>query len=246
MPMIWVRTKAEFFDSFCFLDLTRFRKIRIDLPVALPCRSGASRLRLHARQISSRCVDGQSEVSALAALGCDQRTPGGQIILPPAKAPIALDALSLAGPGSVRDLAKNENNVGQWTVNCGTCPNHSTRIARLSSRERNGRPDLLSNRYFGAIAMTKLDKRTIANMDVVLENVCRGLPNSGGDHATRKYVAQKLVQAAKRGNTTLGGLEAVGRRALQEIAQGSTTARAEYRQDAATANGHRSGIGLHR
>ena len=75
--------------------------------------------------------------------------------------------------------------------------------------------------------MTKLDGRTVADMDIVLENVCRGLPNSGGDHATRKYVAQKLIQAAKKGNTTLGGLEAVGRRALQEIVQGSTTPHAE-------------------
>jgi hypothetical protein len=94
--------------------------------------------------------------------------------------------------------------------------------------------------------MTKLDGRIIASMEVVLENVCRGLPNSGGDHATRKYVARKLIQAVKKGNATLGGLEAVGRRALQEIAQGSTTARAERGRDAATANGHRSGNGLHR
>jgi len=32
--------------------------------------------------------------------------------------------------------------------------------------------------------MTKFDERTAANLDVVLENVCRGLPN-GGDHETR-------------------------------------------------------------
>lgn len=75
--------------------------------------------------------------------------------------------------------------------------------------------------------MTKLDERIIASMEIVLENVCRGLPNGGGDHATRKYVARKLIQAVKKGNATLGGLETVGRRALQEIAQGSTTARAE-------------------
>jgi hypothetical protein len=92
--------------------------------------------------------------------------------------------------------------------------------------------------------MTKLGERIIANMEIVLENVCRGLPNSGGDHATRKYVAQKLVQAARKGNTTLGGLEAVGRRALQEIAQGSTTARAEHRREITGSNNHRSGNGL--
>ena len=94
--------------------------------------------------------------------------------------------------------------------------------------------------------MTKLDERTISNMDVVLENVCRGLPNSGGDHATRKYVAQKLVQAAKKGNTTLGGLESVGRRALQEIIQGSASPRAERGRELAGSNSQlRSGHRLH-
>ena len=94
--------------------------------------------------------------------------------------------------------------------------------------------------------MTKLDERTVADMEIVLENVCRGLPNSGGDHATRKYVAQKLVQAAKKGNTTLGGLEAIGRHALQKTAQGPATPRSKRGRDAATANDLRSENGLHR
>ena len=79
--------------------------------------------------------------------------------------------------------------------------------------------------------MTKLDQRTIANMDVVLESVCRSLPNCGGDHATRKYVAQKLIQSAKKGNTTLGSLELVGRRALQEITQRSTSPQAQQERE---------------
>jgi hypothetical protein len=66
--------------------------------------------------------------------------------------------------------------------------------------------------------MTKFDERTAANLDVVLENTCRGLPN-GGDHETRKYIARKLVRAARKGDTTLGGLETVARRALQELSQ---------------------------
>jgi hypothetical protein len=94
--------------------------------------------------------------------------------------------------------------------------------------------------------MTKLDQRTIANMDVVLESVCRSLPNCGGDHATRKYVAQKLVQAAKKGNTTLGGLESVGRRALQEITQRSTSPRAEHGRELGRAKSQlRSGHRVH-
>ena len=105
-------------------------------------------------------------------------------------------------------------------------------------------PDPLSNQYFASNPMTKLDERTIANMEIVLENVCRGLPRSGGDHATRKYVAQKLVQAAKKGNTTPGGLEAVGRRALREIVQELATPCAKRGRDAISANGHRSRNGL--
>ena len=65
--------------------------------------------------------------------------------------------------------------------------------------------------------MTKPDERTTANMNVALENVCRVLPNSGGDHETRKYIAKKLLQAANKGERTLGALEAVARLALQEL-----------------------------
>ena len=93
--------------------------------------------------------------------------------------------------------------------------------------------------------MKNLDGRAIADMEIVLENVCRGLPNSGGHHATRKYVAWELIQAAKKGNTTLGGLEFVGRRALQEITQGSAP-RAERGRELAGSNSQlRSGHRLH-
>jgi hypothetical protein len=58
--------------------------------------------------------------------------------------------------------------------------------------------------------MHKLDGRATANMNVALENVCRVLPNSGRDRETREYIAKKLLQAAKKGERTLGALEAVG------------------------------------
>jgi hypothetical protein len=64
--------------------------------------------------------------------------------------------------------------------------------------------------------MTKIDERTAANMDVVLEQVCRGLPH-GGDHESRKHIAQRLMQSAKKGNVTLEGLRAVASRALTEL-----------------------------
>lgn len=64
--------------------------------------------------------------------------------------------------------------------------------------------------------MTKAEERAQANMDVVLEEVCRVLPN-GGDHETRKRIAKKLIQAAKKGNVTLDGLRNTARAALQEL-----------------------------
>jgi hypothetical protein len=64
--------------------------------------------------------------------------------------------------------------------------------------------------------MIRLDERTIANMDFVLEETCRVFPN-GGDHEHRRYIAQKLKLSAKKGNTTLGGLRTVAHGALKEI-----------------------------
>jgi hypothetical protein len=64
--------------------------------------------------------------------------------------------------------------------------------------------------------MTRLDERTRANLDVALDEACRELPY-GGDHKLRKQVAQKLLQSARKGNTTLGGLSAVARMAFMEV-----------------------------
>jgi hypothetical protein len=63
--------------------------------------------------------------------------------------------------------------------------------------------------------MVTLDDRTRANMEVVLDEACRELPH-GGDHNLRKRVAQKLLQSARKGNTTLGDLSSVARTALME------------------------------
>ena len=66
--------------------------------------------------------------------------------------------------------------------------------------------------------MTKLDERTVANMDVVLERVC-GVFSHGGDHETRKFIARKLKMSAQRGATTLGALNTVADKALEELAR---------------------------
>ena len=64
--------------------------------------------------------------------------------------------------------------------------------------------------------MTGIDERTSANMDVALEEVFAGVPH-GGDHESRKHVARRLIQSAKKGNVTLDGLRAVARDASQQV-----------------------------
>jgi hypothetical protein len=55
--------------------------------------------------------------------------------------------------------------------------------------------------------------RVQANMDVVLDQVFAELPN-GGDHESRRYVAEQLIEAAREGKTTVGELTSVSRRAI--------------------------------
>jgi hypothetical protein len=64
--------------------------------------------------------------------------------------------------------------------------------------------------------MTRIDERTTANMEVGLEEICRNLPH-GGDHERRKHIAQRLMQAAKKGHVTLDGLRTVANRALSDL-----------------------------
>jgi hypothetical protein len=66
--------------------------------------------------------------------------------------------------------------------------------------------------------MARLDDRTMANMEAALEKACSGFVH-GGDHETRKFIAQKLRLSAMRGNTTLGGLNAVAHDALQNLSK---------------------------
>lgn len=63
----------------------------------------------------------------------------------------------------------------------------------------------------------RLDERALANVEVALDAVFRAYPH-GGDHESRKHVARKLLQSARKGNTTLGGLTSVAKSALQEVA----------------------------
>jgi hypothetical protein len=63
--------------------------------------------------------------------------------------------------------------------------------------------------------MKTLDNRTMASLDVALEEACRSLPH-GGDHEIRREIAQKLLDCAVQGNKTLSGLTEVARVALAE------------------------------
>ena len=64
--------------------------------------------------------------------------------------------------------------------------------------------------------MDEFDDRTKANMDVALEEVCREMTH-GGDHESRRFIAQRLIECAREGRTTLAELNGVARRALLEL-----------------------------
>ena len=64
--------------------------------------------------------------------------------------------------------------------------------------------------------LSDLNQRTQTDMDVVLELVCRELPH-GGRHEERKYIAERLIDCAGSGRTTLGDLQIVARRALLDL-----------------------------
>jgi hypothetical protein len=61
-----------------------------------------------------------------------------------------------------------------------------------------------------------LSERVKSNMDVVLEETCRGLPN-GGDHESRKLIAEQLLKAAEAGQISLPELRSVALHAFKSI-----------------------------
>jgi hypothetical protein len=64
--------------------------------------------------------------------------------------------------------------------------------------------------------MDEFDDRTRANMDVVLEEICREMSH-GGDHESRKFIAERLIESARVGHASLNELNNVARRALLEL-----------------------------
>jgi hypothetical protein len=94
-------------------------------------------------------------------------------------------------------------------------------VERLNLPPKNNRKECeLASSARGGRAMAKLDGRTIANMDFVLEETCRVFPH-GGDHERRRFIARKLKLSARKGNVTLGGLRTVADSALKELTKES-------------------------
>ncbi|UFW48554.1 hypothetical protein BaraCB756_40965 [Bradyrhizobium arachidis] len=58
-----------------------------------------------------------------------------------------------------------------------------------------------------------LSDRVKTNMEVVLEETCRELPH-GGDHESRRVIAEQLLLAAEAGQGSLGELRGVALRAF--------------------------------
>ena len=62
-----------------------------------------------------------------------------------------------------------------------------------------------------------LSERVRTKLDIALEEACRTLPH-GGDHASREFVARRLIRACERGYVTRGELGIIARRALADLA----------------------------
>jgi hypothetical protein len=66
-------------------------------------------------------------------------------------------------------------------------------------------------------AMENFDQRIRSRMELALEEVCRQLSKSGGDHESRKYIAKQLIRAARAGKIGLEDLRAVAENALVDL-----------------------------
>jgi hypothetical protein len=64
----------------------------------------------------------------------------------------------------------------------------------------------------------RFDRRTMAAMEIALEEACACWP-SGGQHNLRKRVVQSIIQCAKTGNTSMDALTEAGQRALVQLPQ---------------------------
>jgi hypothetical protein len=61
------------------------------------------------------------------------------------------------------------------------------------------------------------DSRTLANMEVALERACKVLKSGGEDHRVRRHIASRILQCARQGDRTLGGLTEAAQIAASEL-----------------------------
>jgi hypothetical protein len=61
------------------------------------------------------------------------------------------------------------------------------------------------------------DRRTMANMEIALERVCLLLPTGSEKHRARKIIANKIIECANRGDTTLSRLTEAGYAAAMQL-----------------------------
>jgi hypothetical protein len=61
------------------------------------------------------------------------------------------------------------------------------------------------------------DRRTLANMEIALERACEVLSTGSEKHRTRRHIADRIIQCAKSGNRSLGGLTAAALAAAKEL-----------------------------
>jgi hypothetical protein len=72
-----------------------------------------------------------------------------------------------------------------------------------------GRSQMLTERF---------NERTIANMEVALERACLLLPIGSEKHRLRRLIANKIIECANRGDTTLSRLTEAGYAAAKQVA----------------------------
>lgn len=60
------------------------------------------------------------------------------------------------------------------------------------------------------ISMLQFDQSTLANMTAALEYVCRKLPPDKDNPAIRKYIADEILAACRKGQRSHGELTDVG------------------------------------
>lgn len=60
------------------------------------------------------------------------------------------------------------------------------------------------------MAEHKLDDRAVANMEIVLDQLCENMPD-GHSHQVRAEIAERLIKCARRGGTSIKALTDAGK-----------------------------------